>query len=49
MTKHDDSFHIEGIKEHVIALRSYLPDSKEAFLADKKTQDAVCNAITRSG
>lgn len=49
MTKHDDSFHLEGIKEHVIALKTYLPDSKEAFLADEKTQDAVLMRLLALG
>jgi uncharacterized protein with HEPN domain len=49
MTKHDDSFYLEGIKEHVIAIKLYLPDSKEVFLADEKTQDAVLMRLLALG
>ena len=41
MTKHDDSFYLEGIHEHIDAIKNYLPKSKEAFLADEMLQDAV--------
>ena len=41
MGKHDESFHIEGIRENITAIKNYLPDTKEAFLEDDKTQDAV--------
>lgn len=49
MTKHDDTFHLEGIRGHVAALKSYLPDSKEAFLADEKTQDAILMRLLALG
>jgi hypothetical protein len=38
MTKHDDSFYLEGIKEHLDAIKSYLPDSKEAFMENQQAQ-----------
>jgi uncharacterized protein with HEPN domain len=41
MAKHDESFHLEGIRENISAIKSYLPKTKEAFLKDIKTQDAV--------
>lgn len=49
MTKHDDSFYIEGIREHLAAIKSYLPKSKEAFMADEKTQDAVLMRLLALG
>ena len=49
MTKHDDSFYLEGIKEHIDAIKGYLPRSKEAFMADKKTQDAVLMRLLAIG
>lgn len=49
MTKHDDTFYLEGIKEHVAAIKGYLPSSKEAFLADIKTQDAVLMRLLALG
>jgi uncharacterized protein with HEPN domain len=41
MKKQDDAFYLEGIHEHVSVIRSYIPASKDLFLADEKTQDAV--------
>lgn len=49
MTKHDDTFYLEGIKEHLEAVRSYLPKSKEAFLADARTQDAILMRLLAIG
>lgn len=41
MTRHDDQFYIEGIHEHVQAIRDYLPKTKQEFLADEKSFDAI--------
>lgn len=49
MTKHDDAFYLEGIKEHLKAIKDYLPASMEAFLADDKTQDAVLMRLMAMG
>ena len=49
MTEHDDSFYLEGIKEHIVAIRGYLPDSKEAFLSDTKAQDAILMRLLALG
>ena len=49
MTKHDDSFYFEGIKEHVVAIKKYLPDSKEAFLKNDLVQDAVLMRLLAIG
>ncbi len=49
MTKRDDSFHLEGIREHVLAIRQYLPSTKGAYLADEKTQDAVLMRLLALG
>lgn len=49
MTKHDDKFYLEGIKEHLEAIKQYLPNSKEAFLADDKTQDAILMRLMALG
>lgn len=49
MTKHDDNFYLEGIKEHIIAIQSYLPESKETFLSDKKAQDAILMRLLALG
>ena len=49
MTRHDDPFYLEGIKEHVAAIKSYLPNSKATFLGDEKTQDAVLMRLLALG
>ncbi len=49
MTKHDNKFYLEGIKEHAEAIKGYLPESKEAFLADVRTQDAVLMRLMALG
>jgi len=49
MTKHDDKFYLEGVKEHLVAIKSYLPASKEAFLVDEKTQDAILMRLMALG
>lgn len=49
MTQHEDSFHLEGIKEHIAAIRQYLPASKQVFLADKKAQDAILMRLLAIG
>lgn len=49
MTKHDNAFYVEGINEHIAAIKSYLPETKEVFLADKKTQDAVLMRLLAIG
>lgn len=37
----DDSFYIEGIKEHLETLKSYIPKSKNEYLNQPIVQDAV--------
>jgi uncharacterized protein with HEPN domain len=49
MSKRDDAFHIEGIEEHIVAIREYLPKTREEFLADEKTQDAVLMRLLALG
>jgi uncharacterized protein with HEPN domain len=49
MTKHDDLFYIEGLKEHITAIRSYLPKDKQSFLSDDITQDAVLMRLLTMG
>jgi uncharacterized protein with HEPN domain len=49
MTKHDDKFYLEGINEHLAAIKNYLPASKEVFLADEKTQDAILMRLMALG
>jgi len=49
MTKHDDSFYLEGIKEHLDAIKSYLPDSKEAFMKNQQAQDAILMRLLALG
>jgi uncharacterized protein with HEPN domain len=49
MTKHDDTFHLEAIREHIIAIKGYLPQTKEEYLADDKTQDAVLMRLLALG
>jgi uncharacterized protein with HEPN domain len=49
MTKHDDSFYLEGIKEHLDAIRSYLPDSKVAFMENQQIQDAILMRLLELG
>jgi len=49
MTKHDDAFHLESIREHVLAIKDYLPKTREEFLADDKTQDAVLMRLLALG
>ena len=49
MTEHDDSFYLEGIKEHLNAIKSYLPNSKEAFMKDQQVQDAILMRLLALG
>jgi len=49
MTKHDDSFYLEGIQEHITAIKSYLPKSKVDFLADEMLQDAILMRLLAIG
>jgi uncharacterized protein with HEPN domain len=49
MTKHDDFFYIEGLKEHIAAIRSYLPADKESFLSDGIVQDAILMRLLAMG
>jgi uncharacterized protein with HEPN domain len=49
MTKHDEAFYLEGIKEHSAAIKNYLPKTKAAFLKDEKTQDAVLMRLLALG
>jgi uncharacterized protein with HEPN domain len=49
MTKHDDAFHLEAIREHILAIKSYLPQTREDFLADDKTQDAILMRLLALG
>lgn len=49
MTRHDDVFHLEGIREHILAIREYLPADKKSFLSDEKTQDAVLMRLMALG
>ncbi|HUC88205.1 MAG TPA: HepT-like ribonuclease domain-containing protein [Candidatus Binatia bacterium] len=41
MTAHDQEFYKEAILEHIAAIQEYLPGSKETFLKDEKTYDAI--------
>jgi uncharacterized protein with HEPN domain len=45
----EDAFYLEGIQEHIAAIKSYLPKSKEAFLADEMVQDAVLMRLLAIG
>lgn len=49
MTKHDDAFYIEGILEHIAAIKDYIPASKEDFLTDEKTYDAILMRLIAMG
>jgi len=49
MTKHDDLFYLEGVREHVAAIKGYMPETKDVFLADEKTQDAVLMRLLALG
>jgi uncharacterized protein with HEPN domain len=49
MTKHDDTFYLEGVEEHVVAIRKYLPPTKAAFLADDVVQDAILMRLLAIG
>jgi len=49
MTQHDDNFYLEGLREHIDAIRSYMPTTKEAFISDKKTQDTVLMRLLAIG
>ena len=49
MTKNDETFYLEGIKEHIAAIKNYLPKTKAAFLEDEKTQDAVLMRLLALG
>lgn len=49
MTKHDDSFYLEGIAEHISAIHNYLPDTKDAFMGDIMLQDAILMRLLAVG
>lgn len=49
MTTHDKSFHVETILEHIAAIESYTPKSKEAYLQDDKTYDAILMRLIAIG
>jgi uncharacterized protein with HEPN domain len=49
MTQKDDAFYLEGIREHILAIRSYLPGSLNDFLEDARTQDAVLMRLLALG
>ncbi|HVC35901.1 MAG TPA: HepT-like ribonuclease domain-containing protein [Candidatus Dormibacteraeota bacterium] len=49
MTKHEDSFYLEGIQEHIAAIKQYLPNSKAKYLADEMLQDALLMRLLAIG
>ena len=49
MTAHDNTFYIEIILEHIAAIRSYTPSSKDTFLEDEKTYDAILMRLIAIG
>lgn len=49
MTKRDDLFYIEGLKEHIMAIRSYLPADKQTFMSNPIVQDAVLMRLLTMG
>lgn len=49
MTQKDDAFYIEGIRDHITAIRDYLPTSLDEFLEDTRTQDAVLMRLLALG
>jgi uncharacterized protein with HEPN domain len=49
MTQKDDAFYIDGIRDHIAAIRNYLPASLDEFLADARTQDAVLMRLLALG
>jgi len=49
MTKHDDLFYLEGIQEHITAIKEYMPKSKADFLADTMLQDAILMRLLAIG
>ena len=49
MSHHDELFYIEGIKEHIAAIKGYLPADKQDYLADQMVQDAVLMRLLALG
>jgi|SRR5664280_29635 uncharacterized protein with HEPN domain len=49
MTSHDDSFYLEGIKEHLTFIKSYIPTSKEVFMASPQVQDSILMRLLALG
>ncbi len=49
MSHHDTSFYIEVILEHIAAIKSYTPNSRQNFLDDAKTYDAVLMRLIAIG
>lgn len=49
MTTRDQSFYIEVILEHIAAIKSYTPSSKEELLHDEKTFDAILMRLIAIG
>jgi len=49
MTKHEDAFYIEAILEHITAIKSYTPSSKQVFLSDEMIYDAILMRLIALG
>jgi uncharacterized protein with HEPN domain len=49
MPKHDRQFSKEVILEHIDAIESYRPESKDAFLRDARTYDAILMRLVAIG
>jgi uncharacterized protein with HEPN domain len=49
ITKHEDAFYIEAILEHIEAIKACTPSSKDVFLRDEKTYDAILMRLIALG
>ena len=49
MTAHDKNFYIEAILDHIAAIESYIPSSKDEYLQDEKTYDAILMRLITIG
>lgn len=49
MSEHDDLFYLEGMAEHIQAIKNYLPADKAQFVTDPKSIDAVLMRLLALG
>lgn len=49
MRRNQDNYYLEGLQEHLEAIRQYCPQSREEFMADAMLQDAILMRLMSLG